>query len=220
MSTAKGLRRVRAGQGAALLVNVGVFASETLQGHPLIALISVACVVIVALAMRTTTGNIRRCEYRDRPRPDYCAVARMEQAIYGETFEHAGAPQRPARREAEKETTAGRECGCGSPERVDAGAFGTLLRLIGGAADHAIAGETAALHAELAAFTKTRPVRYVKPPGRREWHWEWRCSCGAGDHGDSAAEDEARDASEGAAQAHAAGGCTWEASWNMTRRLP
>src|SRR5580700_2126911 len=139
--TLRTMRAVRRGQVAGFTLTAADFAYSALRGNVIIGLAAAILAVVWLALICLQTVVIKRQRRLDRPRPDYCAVARMEQAIYGETFEHAGAPQRPARREAEKETTAGRECGCGSPEWVDAGAFGTLLRLIGGAADHAIAGE-------------------------------------------------------------------------------
>ncbi|HEX3960913.1 MAG TPA: hypothetical protein VHZ03_30560 [Trebonia sp.] len=64
------------------------------------------CILTISLATKT----IRRRAEQLRPRPDYAHIARMERDIFGETFEHDGAPQvsRPQRQ----------TCGNGHPQAV------------------------------------------------------------------------------------------------------
>jgi hypothetical protein len=55
-------------------------------------LISFACVLGLTATMAWQTKTIHRVERANRPRPDYGAIAAMEREVYGETFEHEGAP--------------------------------------------------------------------------------------------------------------------------------
>lgn len=93
MSRAKGMRRVRAGQGAIVLFEIGGAVFETLRGHVAGVLILAACAVAVTLAMLWLTGKIRQREHLDRPRPDYSLIAAMELEVYGQAFRHDGAPE-------------------------------------------------------------------------------------------------------------------------------
>ena len=82
------IRRVLA---VVLVYNLGIGIYDFTMGH-LFGLISFACVLGLAAAMTYQTKVIHRVERANRPRPDYSAIARMEREVYGETFEHEGAP--------------------------------------------------------------------------------------------------------------------------------
>jgi hypothetical protein len=96
MSSVKTLRRTRKFQVGAIGLNVCTLTFNLLLGHYIVALIPVACIAVLSVAVRVQTGTIRRREYADRPRPDYASIAAMERDLYGETFEHEGAPRKSA----------------------------------------------------------------------------------------------------------------------------
>ena len=87
------LRRVLA---VILLWNLGSGIQELAAGR-LFWLVSLAGVLMLAAVMAFQTYVIRRLDRqrleRLRPRPDYSSIAAMEEDIYGETFEHEGAPE-------------------------------------------------------------------------------------------------------------------------------
>lgn len=58
----------------------------------------VAVPVFMLAVITFQTFVIRRDRVLNRPRPDYPAIATMEREIWGEAFEHEGAPSRSARR--------------------------------------------------------------------------------------------------------------------------
>lgn len=116
-------RWIRRALAVILAWNLGMGSYDLARGY-LFGLVSFACVLGLVAAMTYQTKVIRRVERANRPRPDYSAIAAMEREIYGETFEHDGAVNRPARRETEKETTARWE-----RDKEDAGAFETLAAL-------------------------------------------------------------------------------------------
>lgn len=67
------------------------------QGERILALawmFIVAC-NLFALALNTKTAALRKAQAieRNRPRPDYRLIAELERDIYGEAFEHDGAPE-------------------------------------------------------------------------------------------------------------------------------
>ena len=82
------IRRVLA---VVLVYNLGIGIYDFTMGH-LFGLISFACVLGLAAVMTYQTKVIHRVERANRPRPDYSVIARMEREVYGETFEHEGAP--------------------------------------------------------------------------------------------------------------------------------
>ena len=53
-----------------------------------------AVLVFTASVLGFLAFVINRDRQLGRPRPDYSAIAAMEREVYGETFEHDGAPQR------------------------------------------------------------------------------------------------------------------------------
>lgn len=84
---------------ATLAVYAGTFvalllAEVTTRGHA--AVFSVLLFVFATMAIGLETYVIRRqremVAAANRPRPDYIAIARMEREVYGETFDHDGAP--------------------------------------------------------------------------------------------------------------------------------
>jgi len=93
MSGTRPLRAVRIFQIVALLYNAGSFAYHAAIGSVFGMIAGAVCVVALAVAIGWTTGKIRQREYLNRPRPDYAAIAAMERELYGEAFEHEGAPE-------------------------------------------------------------------------------------------------------------------------------
>jgi hypothetical protein len=88
-------RRLRASRTAAAVALAGDIAVGVFDAFvaPVLVFIPVASAVCLALVMRYQTVVIRRAERVNRPRPDYAAIARMEREIYGEAFNHDGAPE-------------------------------------------------------------------------------------------------------------------------------
>lgn len=78
---------------AALVFNAGMLVVDAVTGNPIVVL-PIICVTFLAGALVLMTRVIGRRAEQLRPRPDYAAIARMERDVYGETFEHDGAPAR------------------------------------------------------------------------------------------------------------------------------
>lgn len=52
------------------------------------------CVLLIPVGLvALVQGSLERARKRERPRPDYAAIAAMEREVYGEAFEHEGAPK-------------------------------------------------------------------------------------------------------------------------------
>jgi hypothetical protein len=92
--SAKGVRRIRCVTAMVVAGELTDSTWELTRGRSAEALGLVGVALLVALIAYLQTRLIRRLEYRNRPRPDYSAIARMEMENYGRTFEHEGAPSR------------------------------------------------------------------------------------------------------------------------------
>jgi hypothetical protein len=92
----KALRFARAWRWvlAALLVyNAALGAWDAFRGHlPALALVQAVLVGALVWAIRLNRRTIRNLELQTRPCPDYRRIAVLEREIYGEAFEHDGAP--------------------------------------------------------------------------------------------------------------------------------
>ena len=75
-----------------LAVNVAFGILNAVAGRHF-ALVSFAAAALLVAGIAFQARTIRRRAEQLRPRPDYAAIARMEREIWGEAFEHAGAPQ-------------------------------------------------------------------------------------------------------------------------------
>lgn len=92
-SGVRAMKAMRIFNGCILAYNAVWFGINVAAGR-WIAVISAMCVLAMAFMMVWQTVKIRQREEQLRPRPDYSAIARMERDVWGEAFEHAGAPQR------------------------------------------------------------------------------------------------------------------------------
>ena len=90
------LRGCRAVVAVCLVLNAVLGVASALRGYDG-AFFNAGAVALLVLVMCLQTFVIRRQRRTDaiasRPRPDYSAIAAMEREVYGETFEHEGAPK-------------------------------------------------------------------------------------------------------------------------------
>jgi hypothetical protein len=80
---------------AILVLEAMIGAWDVFRWHlPVLALVQAALAGALVWAMRINRRTIRNLELQTRPCPDYRRIAMLEREIYGETFEHDGAPAR------------------------------------------------------------------------------------------------------------------------------
>jgi hypothetical protein len=91
---AKTLRAVRWLQIAGLLLSTADLVRDLLRGYQGDAIFAAVLIAFWSLMLCAQKKLIHRREELERPRPDYAAIAAMEREVYGETFEHEGAPKR------------------------------------------------------------------------------------------------------------------------------
>lgn len=88
------IRATRVFLAAVFLWNAFWAVHSITAGHVIGATISLALLPAVALTLVWQVRYIHRADARRlRPRPDYSLIASMERELYGETFEHEGAPE-------------------------------------------------------------------------------------------------------------------------------
>jgi hypothetical protein len=80
-----------------VIVNVVFLLLDAIDGGLAAAFGNIIAIALCTVAIVAQTATIRRMD-RERlaslqPHPDYSSIAAMEQEIYGETFEHEGAPK-------------------------------------------------------------------------------------------------------------------------------
>jgi len=92
----RSLRAWRVFLYAAILINLAALILDALAGSVFV-VAPVIMITALAVTIRVQTRNRRRREELDRPRPDYSAIAAMEREVYGETFDHDGAPSQKGR---------------------------------------------------------------------------------------------------------------------------
>jgi hypothetical protein len=93
MRTIRGMKAARAFNVFAVLVNLYALVLNAALGN----WIAVVPAVVLLSLVVTITWQTRRIHRRAdelRPRPDYSLIASMEQSVWGEAFEHEGAPGR------------------------------------------------------------------------------------------------------------------------------
>ena len=76
----------------AIVLGVGLFLWNLLAGNVAVAVVDAACVAGLTVMASIQTSLIHARAAQLRLRPDYAAIARMERDVWGEVFEHAGAP--------------------------------------------------------------------------------------------------------------------------------
>lgn len=94
MNGVRAVRSWRIFNVVTLAFNLLLLTLNAVSGN-ILAVVNAAAVAILVAAVYVNTRTIHRIQERDRPRPDYAAIARMERDIYGETFGHEGAPDAP-----------------------------------------------------------------------------------------------------------------------------
>lgn len=94
----------------AVAVNVAVLILNVAVGN-WFAIWTAVLLVALGGALVFQTRNIRNLRERLRPRPDYSRIASMERDVWGEAFEHAGAPAPLPRVVATRRTYACTVCG-------------------------------------------------------------------------------------------------------------
>jgi hypothetical protein len=95
---------------AILTCNVGIGTLNVIAGSPA-AFLSLVMVAALAATIAWQTKTIRQRVEQLRPRPDYSRIASMEREVWGEKFEHAGAPAPLPRVVATRRTYACTKCG-------------------------------------------------------------------------------------------------------------
>lgn len=107
------LRAWRVFELAALLLNLAIGVANAANGH-LYALLSFGIVAALAGLLMWQQGVIRKrmAQLNPPPRPDYGRIASLERPIWGQAFEHAGAPEMGRFPIPERS----RCRGCGSPD--------------------------------------------------------------------------------------------------------
>lgn len=134
------LRAVRWVQVAGFLVVTADLVRYLLEGHATSGVFAAVMVVYWSLLFCVQTKLVHLREAINRPRPDYASIAAMERDVYGETFEHEGAPRKSAldpdvaKLHAIMDDLAGRatarsECiSCGYPRTIASGRCGACYR--------------------------------------------------------------------------------------------
>lgn len=89
---AKPIRILRPILGVLLLGNLLIGILDATHGLA-IAFLPFVCALFLGCVIAFQTKVIHRIEARNKPRADYALIARMEREVYGEAFEHDGAPQ-------------------------------------------------------------------------------------------------------------------------------
>ena len=92
MNGVRAVRSWRIFNVVTLAFNLLLLTLNAVSGN-ILAVVNAAAVAILVAAVYVNTRTIHRIQERDRPRPDYAAIAAMERDIWGRTFEHAGAPE-------------------------------------------------------------------------------------------------------------------------------
>lgn len=87
------LRAVRWVQVTGFLVVTADLVRYLLEGRATSGVFAAVMVVYWSLLFCVQTKLVHLREAINRPRPDYASIATMERELYGETFEHEGAPQ-------------------------------------------------------------------------------------------------------------------------------
>lgn len=99
MNGVRAVRSWRIFNVVTLAFNLLLLTLNAVSGN-ILAVVNAAAVAILVAAVYVNTRTIHRIQERDRPRPDYAAIAAMERDIWGETFRHEGAPSLGISREA------------------------------------------------------------------------------------------------------------------------
>lgn len=90
---AKPIRILRRALGIVLLGNLLVGILDAARGMA-VAFLPFACVLSLGCVIAFQTYVLHRIDAQNKPRPDYSLIGAMEREVYGETFEHDGAPEK------------------------------------------------------------------------------------------------------------------------------
>jgi hypothetical protein len=97
LTSIRAMKAVRALNVFAILLNIGALILNVMLGNWWIVILPVLCIPASSAIVVWQTKRIHARTAGSRPRPDYSLIASMERPIWGEAFEHAGAPAvRPA----------------------------------------------------------------------------------------------------------------------------
>ena len=158
LTSIRAMRAVRVLNVFAILINIGALLLNVMLGNWWVVILPVLCMTGPGTIVVWQTKRIRRRTAELRPRPDYSLIASMERPIWGQAFEHAGAPpvrpapvrHHPRARDWDRslldETTAG-EVAWTVPWMLDRDEQGRFW-LHGGASAHSAPGGTVQMRVE------------------------------------------------------------------------